>query len=112
MLEFSIPVAGDVAVLRELPPNVKIGLGCVDVRFPGDRHARADRGAGAKALEHVAAERLTLNPDCGFAPGKDHEIPLEEAYLKIRSLPQPRSAPRRVLLAHSGNAGDFVAAVN
>src|SRR5947207_3524392 len=34
LLEFSIPVAGDVAVLRELPKTVKVGLGCVDVRFP------------------------------------------------------------------------------
>ena len=33
MMEFSIPVAGDVAVLTELPDNVLVGLGCVDVRF-------------------------------------------------------------------------------
>jgi hypothetical protein len=34
MMEFSVPVAGDMAVLKELPENVRIGLGCVDVRFP------------------------------------------------------------------------------
>jgi 5-methyltetrahydropteroyltriglutamate--homocysteine methyltransferase len=34
----------------------------------------------------VSAERISLNPDCGFAPGKDHEIPLEEAYLKLKNL--------------------------
>jgi 5-methyltetrahydropteroyltriglutamate--homocysteine methyltransferase len=39
-----------------------------------------------KALPHVAANRLMLNPDCGFAPGKDHEIPLEEAYAKLKNL--------------------------
>jgi 5-methyltetrahydropteroyltriglutamate--homocysteine methyltransferase len=86
MLEFSIPVAGDLAVLRELPADVKIGLGCVDVRFadiePPERIAERVR----KALEHVGAERLSLNPDCGFAPGKDHEIPLEEAYAKLKNL--------------------------
>src|SRR5262249_368201 len=37
LMEFSIPVAGDVAVVRELPSNVNVGLGCVDVRFP-ERH--------------------------------------------------------------------------
>jgi 5-methyltetrahydropteroyltriglutamate--homocysteine methyltransferase len=88
LLEFSIPVAGDVAVLRELPPTVKIGLGCVDVRFaeiePPERIAERVE----KALAHVAPERISLNPDCGFAPGKDHEIPLEEAYAKLKNLAQ------------------------
>ena len=88
MMEFSIPVAGDVAVLRELPPEVTVGLGSVDVRFaeiePPERIAERVE----KALAHVAPGRVWLNPDCGFAPGKDHEIPLEEAYLKLRNLGQ------------------------
>jgi 5-methyltetrahydropteroyltriglutamate--homocysteine methyltransferase len=88
MMEFSIPVAGDVAVLRELSPNVAVGLGCVDVRFaevePPERIAERVE----KALAHVAAERIWLNPDCGFAPGKDHEVPLEEAYAKLKNLGQ------------------------
>src|SRR5580704_261296 len=54
MMEFSIPVAGDVAVLRELPPEVTVGLGCVDVRFaeiePPERIAERVE----KALAHVA----------------------------------------------------------
>jgi 5-methyltetrahydropteroyltriglutamate--homocysteine methyltransferase len=86
MMEFSIPVAGDVSVLTELPERFRIGLGCVDVRFPEvdapeDIVARVD-----KALEHVAAERITLNPDCGFSPGKDHGIPLDEVFEKLKSL--------------------------
>jgi 5-methyltetrahydropteroyltriglutamate--homocysteine methyltransferase len=88
LLEFSIPVAGDVAILREVPPNVKVGLGCVDVRFPeidtpDQIVVRVD-----KALKHLPPQRLILNPDCGFAPGKDHEIPLEEAYAKLKNLGQ------------------------
>jgi len=86
MMEFSIPVAGDVAVLKELPPHMKIGLGCVDVRFPEIDTSEKIVERVRKALEHVAAERLTLNPDCGFAPGKDHAVPLEEAYLKLKNL--------------------------
>jgi len=39
-----------------------------------------------RALAHIAPERISLNPDCGFAPGKDHEIPLEEAYAKLKNL--------------------------
>ncbi len=86
LLEFSIPVAGDVAVLKELPANVRVGLGCVDVRFPEIDTPEQIVARVDKALEHLPAERLLLNPDCGFAPGKDHEIPLEEAYAKLKSL--------------------------
>jgi 5-methyltetrahydropteroyltriglutamate--homocysteine methyltransferase len=86
LLEFSIPVAGDVAVLRELPEKVKIGLGCVDVRFAEVDPPQRIVERVQRALQHVSAERLTLNPDCGFSPGKDHEIPLEEAYAKLKNL--------------------------
>jgi 5-methyltetrahydropteroyltriglutamate--homocysteine methyltransferase len=86
LLEFSIPVAGDLAVLRQLPENVRIGLGCLDVRFAEIESAERVVERVEKALAHVSAERLILNPDCGFAPGKDHEVPLEEAYLKLRNL--------------------------
>jgi 5-methyltetrahydropteroyltriglutamate--homocysteine methyltransferase len=86
MLEFSIPVAGDVAVLRQLPPQVKIGLGSVDVRFPEIEPPERIVERVEKALAYAAPERLMLNPDCGFAPGKDHEVPLEEAYLKLKNL--------------------------
>jgi 5-methyltetrahydropteroyltriglutamate--homocysteine methyltransferase len=85
MMEFSIPVAGDVAVLRDLPTHVKVGLGCVDVRFPAIDTPEQIVERVEKALAYVAPERITLNPDCGFAPGKDHEIPLEEAYAKLKN---------------------------
>ncbi|HAA70116.1 MAG: hypothetical protein CMJ70_23970 [Planctomycetaceae bacterium] len=86
MLEFSIPVAGDVAILSELPASCLIGLGCVDVRFPEIESSEQIVQRVHGALEHVAPERLTLNPDCGFAPGKDHDVPLDEAYEKLKCL--------------------------
>ncbi len=97
LLEFSIPVAGDVAVLRELPEDIDVGLGCVDVRFPEIDTPEAIEARVRKALDHVAPRRLTLNPDCGFAPGKDHEIPLEEAYAKLKNLAE---AARRLRASH------------
>jgi 5-methyltetrahydropteroyltriglutamate--homocysteine methyltransferase len=36
-----------------------------------------------KALKHVAPERISLHPDCGFAPGSAADIPLDEAYQKL-----------------------------
>ena len=86
MLEYSIPAAGDVATLRDLPEKLRIGLGCVDVRFPEIETPEVIAARVEKALEYVAPERLMLNSDCGFAPGKDHEIPLEEAYAKLKNL--------------------------
>ncbi len=83
MLEFAIPVAGDYAILKELPEAARIGLGCVDCRSekidtPDEIVARVE-----KALQYVAPERLTLHPDCGFAPGSAAEIPIDEAYKKL-----------------------------
>lgn len=101
LMEFSIPVAGDVAVLRELPPTVRVGLGCVDVRFPEIEPPERIAERVEKALGHVAPERISLNPDCGFAPGKDHEIPLEEAYAKLKNLAE---AARLLRERHGNNA--------
>jgi 5-methyltetrahydropteroyltriglutamate--homocysteine methyltransferase len=50
-----------------------------------------------KALAHVPGGRLTLNLDCGFAPGKNREVPLEEAYLKLKNLAE---AVRRLRERH------------
>jgi 5-methyltetrahydropteroyltriglutamate--homocysteine methyltransferase len=101
MLEFSIPVAGDMAVLKELPQNVRIGLGCVDVRFPEIDSPEQIVERVQTALQFVAPERITLNPDCGFAPGKDHEIPLDEAYLKLKN---EVLAARRLRELHDPNS--------
>ncbi|MCH7571884.1 MAG: hypothetical protein IH891_03110 [Planctomycetes bacterium] len=30
-------------------------------------------------------QSITLHPDCGFAPGSASDIPIDEAYLKLRS---------------------------
>jgi 5-methyltetrahydropteroyltriglutamate--homocysteine methyltransferase len=38
-----------------------------------------------EALRHVDAARVSLNPDCGFAPGSAADIPVDEAYSKLRN---------------------------
>jgi 5-methyltetrahydropteroyltriglutamate--homocysteine methyltransferase len=93
MMEFSIPVAGDVAILSELPEEFRIGLGCVDVRFPEIDQPEQIVERVDKALKHIAAERFTLSPDCGFSPGKNHGIPLDESFEKLKNL----SAAARLL---------------
>ena len=85
VMEFSIPAAGDVAILKEMPEDSLIGLGAVECRFehidpPEEIVARVE-----EAMKYVAPERLSINPDCGFAPGMTSGPPLEEAYLKPKT---------------------------
>ena len=84
-MEFTAPGAGDFAVLRKLREDFEIGLGCVDVTpgkiDPPETVANRVR----QATKHVAAERITLNPDCGFAPGSGAAVSIDEAYQKLRN---------------------------
>ena len=95
MMEFSIPAAGDIAVLSELPQRFQIGLGCVDVRFPEIDSPAQIAERVAKALTLVQPQRITLTPDCGFSPGKDHGIPLDEAFDKLKNLSAAAELLRR-----------------
>jgi 5-methyltetrahydropteroyltriglutamate--homocysteine methyltransferase len=84
-MEFTSPGAGDMSVFRQLPENVEIGLGCVSCQ-PGviDSPATiADRVE--MALKYLAPSRITLNPDCGFAPGSAADVSLDEVYTKLRN---------------------------
>jgi 5-methyltetrahydropteroyltriglutamate--homocysteine methyltransferase len=35
------------------------------------------------ALKYLEPSRITLNPDCGFAPGSAAEVSLDEVYTKL-----------------------------
>lgn len=85
VLEFTIPVAGDFAVLRKLPDDRLVGLGCVDGRAAAIDSAETIVDRVEQALGHVDRERVSLNPDCGFAPGSAADIPIDEAYAKLRN---------------------------
>ena len=84
-MEFTSPGSGEMSVLRELSEDVEIGLGCVSC-LPGEVDSvdtivhRVEQ-----ALEHVAAERITLNPECGFAPGSAADVSIDEVYLKLKN---------------------------
>ena len=82
-MEFTAPQAGDMAVFRELREDFEIGLGCVDVTPGKIDSPETIAGRVRKALEFVARERITLNPDCGFAPGSGAVVSLDEAYWKL-----------------------------
>ncbi len=85
VLEFTIPAAGDFAVLRDLPDDRLIGLGCVDCRGETIEAPEMIAARVEQAMRHAEGARLWLNPDCGFAPGSAADIPVDEAYAKLRN---------------------------
>jgi len=82
-MEFTAPEAGDMNVFRELRGDFEIGLGCVSVTPGQIDSAQTICERVRKALLHVSPERITLNPDCGFAPGSGAAVSLDEAYRKL-----------------------------
>jgi len=92
-LEFTAPEAGDLAVLRGLRDDMEIGLGCVSTE-PGRVDAVPEIvGRVEAALAHLDVARITLNPDCGFAPGSAAVVSLDEVYQKLKN----QAAAARVL---------------
>ncbi len=85
VMEFSIPAAGDVAILQEMPDDSLIGLGSVDCRFEGVDTPEEIMARVENAMRYVEPERISLNPDCGFSPGRIAYAPLEEAYAKLKN---------------------------
>jgi 5-methyltetrahydropteroyltriglutamate--homocysteine methyltransferase len=85
-LEFAYPETGDVSDLRLLPEHLAVGMGVVDVRsdvLPTVEQIAALVTAGLKELP---ADRIALNPDCGFAPDAGEPPTLDEAYEKLQRL--------------------------
>jgi len=97
MMEFTIPAAGDMRCLADLPERFKIGLGCVDCRGEIIDSPEVIVSRVEQALQHVAKERIVLAPDCGFAPGNAAEVPIDEAYHKLRNMAE---AARRLREKH------------
>ena len=84
-MEFTSPGAGDMSVFKQLPEHVEIGLGCVSCQPGQIDSADTIVSRVEMALKHVAPSRITLNPDCGFAPGSAAEVSLDEVYTKLKN---------------------------
>jgi 5-methyltetrahydropteroyltriglutamate--homocysteine methyltransferase len=84
-MEFTSPGAGDMSVFQQLPEDIEIGLGCVSCQ-PGQIDSPETIVARVEmALKYLAPSRITLNPDCGFAPGSAADVSLDEVYTKLRN---------------------------
>ncbi len=84
-MEFTAPGSGDTAILGALREDFEIGLGCVDCT-PGTIDSPETIVERVElALRHVEPERITLNPDCGFAPGSAAEVSIDEVSEKLKN---------------------------
>jgi 5-methyltetrahydropteroyltriglutamate--homocysteine methyltransferase len=85
-LEYATPVSFGVSSLRMFPANARLGLGCVD---HCDRNVETAAQIVARveaAMEYVPKERISLHPDCGFAPSVQNPVDLEEASAKLGAM--------------------------
>lgn len=84
-MEFTTPGAGDMAVFEQLRDDIEIGLGCVSCT-PGKIDSVDEIVERVEmALKYIAPERITLNPDCGFAPGSAAQVSLDEVCTKLNN---------------------------
>lgn len=84
-MEFTTPGAGEMSVFKELPGHMEVGLGCVSC-VPGQVDSvETIVGRVEQALEYLEPQRITLNPDCGFAPGSAAEVSIDEVYAKLKN---------------------------
>lgn len=84
-MEFTAPEAGDMAVFRQLRPELEIGLGCVSSTPGVIDPVEAIVERVEMALKYLAPARITLNPDCGFAPGSAAVVSGDEVYQKLKN---------------------------
>lgn len=74
-----------MSVFQRLPEHIEIGLGCVSCQ-PGQIDSVPTIVQRVEsALQQVAPPRITLNSDCGFAPGSAAEVSLDDVYTKLKN---------------------------
>jgi 5-methyltetrahydropteroyltriglutamate--homocysteine methyltransferase len=95
-LEYATPRAGPLEFLRGLPAEATLGFGAVNPRTeivedPQDIAARVRIVAGM-----LGAERVQLNPDCGFGTFADRPVnDAEGAFRKMEALVKAAEILRR-----------------
>ena len=81
VLEFARKGPEDLKLLRQYPWDRGVGVGVIDVKTAEAESAGLVADRIRRALEFVAVERLTVNPDCGL-----RHLPAEAARAKLRAL--------------------------
>ena len=77
--------AGEMVILKQLPDGLEVGLGCVSCRPGVVDSVEAIIERVESALRYLSPEQITLNPDCGFAPGSAAVVEIDEVYAKLKN---------------------------
>jgi 5-methyltetrahydropteroyltriglutamate--homocysteine methyltransferase len=85
-LEFAYTGTGDVSDLALLPRGVRLGMGVIDVRRETMPVLDEVAALASRAVEVLGPDRISLNPDCGFAPGAAEPPTIDEAFGKLKLL--------------------------
>ncbi len=84
-MEFTHPEAGDMEVFKTLREDFEIGLGCISCQ-PGEIDSADTIVSRVEtAIKYLDPHRITLNPDCGFAPGSAAVVSGDEVYTKLKN---------------------------
>jgi len=94
VLELCTPRAGDEALLRSIPESKRIGVGVVN-----QKHTRVESvdeivAKARRAADLFGADRVLMNPDCGFATFADN--PITAADIAEQKLKAMAEASRRL----------------
>lgn len=73
-LELCTPRAGELQVLKSLPERLRIGVGVVNQKSTRLDTVEEIVDRAEKAIGIFGADRVLLNPDCGFATFADNPI--------------------------------------
>ena len=82
-MEFTAAGADDLESLARLRLDFELGLGVVDVTPGAPEAAALIASRVERALTRIDKKRITLNPDCGFAPGSAAKVDIDEVYRKL-----------------------------
>lgn len=82
-MEFTTPGSGEMAVFEKLPEHTEVGLGCVSCQPGQIDSVETIVERVEQSLKYLAPERITLNPDCGFAPGSAANVSIDEVFTKL-----------------------------
>lgn len=83
-LELCTPRAGEMAVLKGLPREFRVGVGVVNQKIPAVESVEEIVARGRAAIRIFGAGRVLLTPDCGFATFADN--PVSSAAIAERKL--------------------------
>jgi 5-methyltetrahydropteroyltriglutamate--homocysteine methyltransferase len=85
-MEFAAPESHGVDVLARFPEHKILGLGVIDQVDTNVETTDLVMDRVEQAIKHVPVDRITLNPDCGFSPGAQNPMDIDEAFLKLSAM--------------------------